>query len=62
MSLSQAQKTYVGGSLIVGAVLAALFGILAGSSTSNQAAYIAAAAASGLAGIVSLIVLLVKRD
>jgi hypothetical protein len=61
MALTTAQKTYFGGSIVVGAVLAVVFSILAAQGDNNQTAYIAAAVASGIAGVVALIVMLVKR-
>jgi hypothetical protein len=61
MALTTAQKTYYGGSIAVGAILAIVFAILAAQGGNNQPAYIAAAVGSGLAGVVALIIMLVKR-
>ncbi|MCB0912956.1 MAG: hypothetical protein KDB60_15200 [Propionibacteriaceae bacterium] len=62
MSLSQAQKNYWTGAIVVGAVIAVLFGILAGNSAGgNQTAYIGAAVVGGVIAVGSLIVLLTRR-
>ena len=62
MALSTAQKTYYGGSFIAGLVLALLFGILAANTQSNHGAYIGAAVATGIAGLVGGIIFLVNKD
>jgi hypothetical protein len=61
MALSNDERTYYGGGFIVGVVLALLFGILAANAHSNQLAYIAAAVASGIAGVVGGIIFLVNN-
>lgn len=54
-------QEYLGGSFFVGLVLAILFGFLASNSEANRTAYIFAAAASGLAGLVGGIIFLARR-
>jgi len=54
-------QAYYAGSFFVGLLLAVLFAVLAGTSEANRGAYIAAAAVSGVAGIVGGIVYLARR-
>jgi len=54
-------QEYFGGSFFVGVILAILFGVLAGTSEANRTAYIMAAVASGLAGVVGGIVFLARK-
>lgn len=62
MSLSTAEKGTFGGGLIVGVLLAILFGVLAGNDENNRTAYIGAAVTCGVIAVVCLIYILVKKD
>lgn len=62
MSLTKNQSTYLTGSVIAGAVLAILFGVLASNASGGtQITYIGACIVAALAGIAALVYLLMRR-